>query len=222
MKTIARVLLIAAALVTSCKKDNDNPRSHSESIKNTTWTGEMKYVSKSYAEPFSVVFKDDGTFRWHDFSGDHTGAYTIDNGKGKISATFSNGRIFSALITADKKFNSFEYGQIDWELRNVELNPAVDQVLDNTQWNGNYNDGKSIYITFKPNSNVTAPSPYLEPVDKIYSRTNGAIRYVGSDGIYSFKFFCVLQNNGTIKGVRETYFSALNKYTYHTFAVTKQ
>jgi hypothetical protein len=219
MKNSICVLLI---LLAACKKDNDKAKDYNAIIKNSIWTGEMKYAGKSHVEPFSMNFKADGTFLWHEFSGNLSGTWSVNDQKGNVDIAFSGGKIFSAHITDDNKLSNFEYGQTDWELRNAELNTTTGQVLDNTVWNGQFaNGGGTHSITFKPNSKVNVQA-YPSTEDQTYSRINGAIRYTANDVLFSFEYFCVLQNNNIIKGIQKKHDPFFNTDFYLPFTVSRQ
>lgn len=195
------------ACFAGCKKENTKQEDISPLFKNTEWTGEVKYDNKPFAEPFAVEFFENGTFKWHEFSGDYDGNYSIGKGTREITVHFtaSNAQ-FTASVTQDNKFFNISSSNVS----SCELNNSGNQVLDNTIWKNS--TGVGLELNFRPGQKIAYYVGYVP-----YDRIRTALRFYYENQLH----FSVLQpDNKTIKGISRGYI--INAYYFFSYKLVKQ
>lgn len=192
MKKLSKVLLYISVLMFffACKKEAI------EDIKavfnNTEWIGMAKYPDKPLPEPFSIEFYGNGTFTWHELSGDHNGSYTIDNNKREITLDFPlMGLQFIAEVTQENSLTGITH------ILSCSLNNSSRINLENSKWIGTYTTGVNLQLDFKPGQTVELQVPPTR-ITTVYTRAGNACRYSYS----TVQYFSVIQSdNRSMKGI---------------------
>ena len=199
---------ICCTVLAGCsKRTNDPPKDYSSSFKNTVWTGEIRYSTRTKNEPFSVILKEDGKLEWYEFTGIYTGSYQVNNEKKEVTLTFSSGDSFTASIKNDSTLSNFRNnGSYSWEIRSAGLHNYAKgfsgQSVIGVTWSGNVPE---ISVQFKMTTLINQSLAYLEggtstpaPLYLTYSTGPATLSFA----VGSIKYFGIIMSARKIVGVR--------------------
>jgi hypothetical protein len=177
-----KVILVIAAvlLITGCKKEK--AKSFSELFKNTVWSGEYKESSRPFADPFSIQFSDNGTFKWYDIHGKYDGNVSVDEANRKITIAFVGQQPITITIEDDDHFGNILYSvPLTWAFHNGFRVDNPDRSLDNTRWEGKVSfisSAPPLEMNFLPGEEMTyamSGNPPTPPIS--YMRAGGALYF---------------------------------------------
>lgn len=128
------VFIMLAIILMTCQKDDPETKNYGSLFKNTVWTGDFN-VTNGSIQPVSIVFNENGSMIWYELIGEASGSWILEYDK--LMVNFPSGSNFSAKISEDNKLTSITNGATNgWILNNAELNKVPDDVLANTNWQG--------------------------------------------------------------------------------------
>ena len=210
MKRIFFVALLLPVLYfsTGCKKSNeaDIP----SLFKNTVWTGRFTYLGMT-EEPYSLQFKEDGTFTWIRYQASSTGNWTLSGSQ--LSLVFSATVTIKADVSNDKTLTNIQNNPAGgWLFSSGQYNTATEQAIDNTTWKENNNAGA---LTFSTSSKVSGTGIFgsLQNNDS-YFRIGAVLTFPSG---FNVTYFSVLQPDGkTMVLINKTF------PNYHPYVLTRQ
>ena len=217
MKKYVIMILIASAILISCKKDKAAAevagKDYSISIKDKTWWGELTNAGET-VQYYSVHFNADNTILWSQLSDDYKGTWSLD--KNKLTLNFTNPAVIvNADISEDNKLANITTNTANKvNIGEMVTNPNI--VLENTVWSGLYSvpgNSTTLQLSFLAGPSVIVKGGNNSNQAVSYKRglSGGYIRF---KSFYGGNVFGVITASGEMKGS----FSNYKKY----WSITKQ
>lgn len=184
------LMVMLLFLLGACGKNkgDDTPPAdqYSKFFKNTLWSGEFKYATRTYPDVVGISFNGNNTFIWRDMDGDFAGTYTIDN-NGMLELLFTvSGARLSAKVSKEGALSDFRYAQATWEIHKLTLSTITTTAMTGTTWK-NTKDGPTVsLLTFNPTNQVR--NSYHDR-STTYAQNDQSIRFgYSQDGIVKVEF----------------------------------